>query len=79
MQKAQIIEMPEKINAEVSQQRKSWLTEGRCPECGELGKLDAFGGARCSTHGVYPLVGKLSAGETEQEDWMKEEELEKWN
>ena len=33
-----------------------WQYEGRCPSCGELGRLDPCGGATCSKHGFYPLV-----------------------
>ena len=32
-----------------------WRYEGRCLKCGELGRLDAAGGASCSKHGFYAL------------------------
>ena len=54
----QILEADPQVNAEVSQLRQTWLKEGRCPECGELGRLDAFGGARCSVHGIYSMMVK---------------------
>jgi hypothetical protein len=66
--KARIEELPDIANTAVSRQRRSWLKEGRCPECGELGALDAFGGARCSIHGVYPMmVGGIPQGEDPEE------------
>jgi hypothetical protein len=42
-----------------NQQLRSWLTEGRCPECGDLGPLDPCGGAMCRKHGLYFMVAVL--------------------
>ena len=71
--KTEVEEMSGRINEEISQQRRNWMLEGRCPTCGELGKLDAFGGATCSVHGVYPLIVKLPTVEADQEEWLKDE------
>jgi hypothetical protein len=36
-------------------QAKLWKYEGRCPNCGFLGRLDVSGGACCPLHGAYPM------------------------
>jgi hypothetical protein len=36
-------------------QQQWWRYEGKCPKCGESGRLDPCGGANCSKHGFYQL------------------------
>jgi hypothetical protein len=36
-------------------QTKLWSYEGKCPHCGETGRLDPCGGALCTRHGFYHL------------------------
>lgn len=54
MPKAEVLEADTRVNAEVSQRRQTWFKEGRCPECGELGRLDAFGGGQVLR--AWPLL-----------------------
>lgn len=68
-----IEEMPNGINLAFSSLIRERMRLGLCPQCGECGKLDAAGGAICSTHGVYALqIVKTGADSTE--DWIAEGE-----
>jgi hypothetical protein len=53
---ATINEEPGDQNEERSRLIRFRLREGRCPDCGELGRLDSSGGAVCSLHGPYAMV-----------------------
>jgi len=57
-----------KLSAKIRQ----WITEGRCPQCGELGPIIS-GGPVCSTHGLYKLLtisqtSTFDGGDCEDDD-----------
>jgi len=42
-------------DADLEDQKKQWVKDGCCPQCGECGRLDPCGGAECSKHGFYQM------------------------
>ena len=58
----EVTEYTDQANRVISKEIRQWLKEGRCPQCGELGALDAQGGARCSVHGIYAMVMDPGSG-----------------
>jgi hypothetical protein len=42
-------------DVDLEAQKKQWIKDGCCPECGQCGRLDPAGGAMCSKHGFYQM------------------------
>lgn len=53
----------------VSRERIERAMQGLCPACGVAGSLDAFGGARCPTHGTYQMLVAPPTGGCDPEDF----------
>lgn len=73
MGRATVDELAAATNKAISLLVRRRIEQGLCPQCGERGRLDASGGARCTIHGVYVLqIIPPAADRTE--DWMCEED-----
>jgi len=60
--KTEVSELSQEENQRLSEERRRWFKEGRCPWCGELGAFVA-GAPVCSVHGPYDFVPEVKEDE----------------